>query len=165
MPTRTAEQRRFAAERKQSRIDRITEIRDAVASGSTLKAAAEVRGMTETSAANQLLRTFGLRVKQIREPLPRPSRGGRTPFKPRRERASLVAHLARTQSAAGWKVTTDNDPKDANGHRVYIASSSGQLSWHFSPIDADLFAEFPFEPTVWDGHTTAEKYERLAALP
>ena len=51
---------------------------------------------------------------------------------------------------------------------LYLDTPQGQMSWHIAPSARDLFTHVPIStvPThpVWDGHTTAEKYERLAAL-
>jgi hypothetical protein len=55
---------------------------------------------------------------------------------------------------------------DAEGWRiVYAETPQGQVSWHIGSRDADLFADFPTAPVAgWDGHSTDEKYRRLAAL-
>ena len=82
-----------------------------------------------------------------------------------RERAHLVAFLASihnsvigpSSDAPGWFI-------------VYIDTWDGQLSWHISPDDMDLFENVdmalgPFDPRMeWDGHTTEEKYKRLRKL-
>ncbi len=47
---------------------------------------------------------------------------------------------------------------------VYIDLPTGQVSWHYHDRDDDLFAGLPAYDKPWDGHTTKEKYERLAAL-
>ncbi len=80
-----------------------------------------------------------------------------------RERAALVAVLAALYPA----VYSYNDPKQPDWLVVYIQSSKGQLSWHISPEDLDLFKhikEVPPEEVIWDGHTTEEKYARISAL-
>jgi hypothetical protein len=38
------------------------------------------------------------------------------------------------------------------------------VSWHFHNDDADLFKTLPPYTGNWDGHSTSEKYTRLAAL-
>jgi hypothetical protein len=38
------------------------------------------------------------------------------------------------------------------------------MSWHYHDSDAELFAFVPVREVKWDGHTTEEKYRRLAAL-
>ena len=86
-----------------------------------------------------------------------------------RERARLVAYLAACYPGAA--VLAFSDP-DAPGWAVLtIDTPVGQLSWHISPDDLDLFPEtlvahvHPEDPRAkWDGHDTPTKYERLAAL-
>lgn len=79
-----------------------------------------------------------------------------------RERAHLVAHLAAIYpSVVGY-----NDPAEPGWLVVYVKTPEGQLSWHISEGDADLFGHVTFGNLVnaWDGHTTEEKYERLRRL-
>lgn len=78
------------------------------------------------------------------------------------ERAYLVAHLA----ALYPSVMCANDPEALGWTVVYIKAPE-QLSWHISPDDMHLFNHVPWvaidDPRAqWDGHTTEEKYERLA---
>ena len=47
---------------------------------------------------------------------------------------------------------------------VYIDLPTGQASWHYHDGHAHLFAHLPPYAGKWDGHTTDEKYERIAAL-
>ncbi|HEY0935902.1 MAG TPA: hypothetical protein VGD91_19450 [Trebonia sp.] len=80
-----------------------------------------------------------------------------------RERAHLVAHLAAiypshigtTDSATpGWTVVTVELP-------------TGQACWHIADGDLDLFGhveQTPQSARGWDGHTTEEKYQRIAQL-
>lgn len=77
-----------------------------------------------------------------------------------RERAHLVAHLAAIYPAA-----LGMDPAEPDWAVVYIDTAEGQLSWHISPDDMDLFAHVsPVHNVEWDGHSTEEKYARLDAL-
>lgn len=77
-----------------------------------------------------------------------------------RERAHLVAHLARLHPSV-----IGVDPKEPDWAVVYIETPKGQLSWHIASDDMDLFSDVPFLGSAkWDGHTTEEKYERLRAL-
>jgi len=78
-----------------------------------------------------------------------------------RERAQLVAFLTRIFPALLHR----KYPKD-NWPIVYIWTPRGQLSWHISKMDLDLFSHLKWSTreNPWDGHTTAEKYERLAQL-
>lgn len=84
------------------------------------------------------------------------------------ERNLLVAHLFRAfpLGIAWWA-----DAPDAPGYViVYLESDEGQLSWHMKANEAqDLMPDW-LRPEAknagkWDGHTTTEKYARLARLP
>lgn len=78
-----------------------------------------------------------------------------------RERARLVAFLTKIfPSYCGF-----TDPEEPDWLVVYVETQEGQLSWHISPDDADLFSHLAVvREANWDGHTTKEKYERLARL-
>ena len=77
------------------------------------------------------------------------------------ERNQLVAVLARL-CPAGIK-RTDIPGWDAEWHNcVYIDLPTGQVSWHYHDRDAHLFADLPAYVCEWDGHSTEEKYRRLA---
>ena len=79
------------------------------------------------------------------------------------ERNRVVAALARLFPSGVTK--TDIPGWDAEWHGcVYIDTPAGQLSWHFHDSQARLFESLPAYEGEWDGHTTEEKYERLAAL-
>ena len=77
-----------------------------------------------------------------------------------RERNAVVAALIRTN---GWpaKITYAHD---AFGWAiVYADTPVGQVSWHIGPNDLDLFDDVAWAESVeWDGHTTEQKYARLA---
>jgi hypothetical protein len=75
-----------------------------------------------------------------------------------RERAHLVALLA-----ALYPSSIGTDPAEPDWPVVYITLPTGQVSWHFSPDDQDLLFGVPRDDnTRWDGHTTDEKYRRIA---
>jgi hypothetical protein len=77
-----------------------------------------------------------------------------------RERAHLVAHLARTHEAH-WSV----DPDEPDWPVICVHTPAGQLAWHIAASDLDLFPPgLPTRPSDWDGHSTAEKYTRLGEL-
>ena len=80
-----------------------------------------------------------------------------------RERARLVAFLAAQYDAhIGY-----TDPNATDWLVVTIETPTGQTSWHIAERDRDLFEHVRLVPSthnVWDGHTTDEKYIRLAAL-
>lgn len=87
-----------------------------------------------------------------------------------RERARLVAFLA----ACYPSEIIEQPGKFADEWPViYVTGPTGQLSWHLSRADLDLFGHVQRfidvrrvgdEEPRWDGHTTEEKYERLARL-
>lgn len=87
-----------------------------------------------------------------------------------RERNQLVAALARVlveRGARAW--LAEHDPNDADWDPewrtiVFIKGPTGQLSWHLHDSDVPLFDGFERGPNLWDGHSTAEKYERVAWL-
>jgi hypothetical protein len=83
-----------------------------------------------------------------------------------RERARLVALLAALYPSA---LVTDGDPAEPDWPVLYVTLPTGQASWHIAPDDVELFSHVdvydnatPGAPQ-WDGHTTEEKYERIAA--
>lgn len=92
------------------------------------------------------------------------------------ERNRLVAALARVLSAGptrtGPPVAWLADHRDKPGENwdpewrtiVFIEGPTGQLSWHLHDSDVALFDGLPRGPNSWDGHTTHEKYERVARL-
>lgn len=91
------------------------------------------------------------------------------------ERNKLVAALARMMIAHGGRAwLAEHDPTDEAWDPewrwiVFIDSPSvGQMSWHIHVSERDLFQFLPInvagEWPAWDGHTTAEKYERVARL-
>ena len=47
---------------------------------------------------------------------------------------------------------------------MFIDGPTGQLSWHLHDSDVPLFDGLERGPNLWDGHTTADKYERVARL-
>jgi hypothetical protein len=82
-----------------------------------------------------------------------------------RERNALVAALIRTN---GWPAQIVMAPDTEGWWIVYAETPEGQVSWHVSPDDMDLFSDWPVafgsHHSPWDGHTTDEKYTRLARL-
>jgi hypothetical protein len=83
-----------------------------------------------------------------------------------RERAHLVAYLA----ACHPSVITDAPDTDDAWKIIYVETPAGQMSWHLSGDDLDLFlhvadtGDVPGGAPEWDGHSTEQKYERLAEL-
>lgn len=86
------------------------------------------------------------------------------------ERNKLVAALSHQYpSSLGLHDQKPGDPPwDPEWiYVVFIDTPEGQLSWHLheSDLDSGLFDHLLMDPEKkWDGHTTEEKYRRLAAL-
>lgn len=79
------------------------------------------------------------------------------------ERNQVVAALSKLFPAGTAKTAIEGWSEDWHGC-VYIDLPTGQVSWHFHDSQAHLFAHLPPYVKSWDGHTTEEKYERLAML-
>ena len=65
------------------------------------------------------------------------------------------AHLCRHEGAE-WE--------DDWRNIVCVHLPTGQATWHVHDSEVDLFEHLPMSKSHWDGHTTEEKYVRLAAL-
>lgn len=79
------------------------------------------------------------------------------------ERNRLVAALA-TCYPAGTAITPIEGWAPEFCNCVFIDLPTGQASWHYHDSQAHLFAHLPPYNGTWDGHTTEEKYERVARL-
>jgi hypothetical protein len=92
------------------------------------------------------------------------------------ERTHLIALVAAFCHQAGLPVGLgQHDPNDkawdpAWRTIVYVEIPDGlglggsfQASWHISDRDRELVAYLPAYPKTWDGHSTREKYLRIAA--
>ena len=78
------------------------------------------------------------------------------------ERNRLVALLAAIMPSAktrtnipGWDPAWDGC--------IFIELPTGQASWHYHEREAELFDHVTERHVEWDGHSTAQKYERIAA--
>ncbi|MFD7507905.1 hypothetical protein ACFV5N_00955 [Streptomyces sp. NPDC059853] len=78
-----------------------------------------------------------------------------------RERTHLLAHLAALYPS---RLRDGGDPERPGWAVLDVELPTGQASWHIAPRDLDLLTHVPAGPGQWDGHSTAEKYERLEAL-
>lgn len=79
------------------------------------------------------------------------------------ERNCVVAALAHLFPSGIQR--TDIPDWDKEWHNcVFIDTPAGQMSWHYHDAEAMAFMDLPQYWGRWDGHTTAEKYERLAKL-
>jgi hypothetical protein len=78
-----------------------------------------------------------------------------------RERAHLLAYLAAAFPTAFLAYSDPNDPWPV----LTVETIDGQMCWHINPADLDLFPHVRWAPDEahWDGHGTAEKYDRLRA--
>ena len=80
------------------------------------------------------------------------------------ERNQVVAALAKCFPSGVARTAIEGWSEDWHGC-VFVDLPAGQASWHFHDSQAHLFEGLPPYPGRWDGHTTAEKYERLGQLP
>jgi hypothetical protein len=80
------------------------------------------------------------------------------------ERNSLVAVLSKLWPS--HRAQHPDDPSwDAEWRTIIcIHSPVGQLTWHIHDSHRQLFAHLLDGESHWDGHSTAEKYQRLADL-
>lgn len=83
-----------------------------------------------------------------------------------RERAQLLALLAATFGPEFAHIS-ESDPGAPGWPVLTLELPSGQVSWHIAPDDVELFSHV--RPTTeadraWDGHSTGEKYRRVAKL-
>lgn len=79
------------------------------------------------------------------------------------ERNLVVAALARL-FPSGLSKTNIPDWSPEWHNCVYIDLPTGQVSWHYHDDHVHMFDGLLPYPGEWDGHSTAEKYHRLAAL-
>jgi Lar family restriction alleviation protein len=79
------------------------------------------------------------------------------------ERNQVVAALAKCFPSGVARTAIEGWSEDWHGC-VYIDLPTGQASWHHHDSQAYLFEGLPPYTKPWDGHTTEEKYRRLAAL-
>ena len=87
------------------------------------------------------------------------------------ERNKVVAGLAAMVIKAGGRAWLA-DHQDKPGEDwdpewrtvVFIDGPTGQLSWHLHDSDVMHFLFLPRGENRWDGHTSEEKYARIARL-
>ena len=78
------------------------------------------------------------------------------------ERNRVVALLAAVFPSVRARTAIEGWSEEWHGC-IYITLPTGQASWHYHNRHAHLFAHVPEGAATWDGHTTPEKYERVAA--
>lgn len=80
----------------------------------------------------------------------------------------LAAKLAAAQGDKVGRALHDANDKAWEAdwrHIVYFETQEGQLSWHIHDSELPMFSWLPLNRKYgWDGHTTPEKYERVARL-
>jgi hypothetical protein len=81
----------------------------------------------------------------------------------------LVLLAALVRLIPGWDATrAEHDPADQAWEEdwrciLVIDSPAGQMTWHFHDDERPLLEDLPvLEDYVWDGHSTEEKYRRVA---
>ena len=79
------------------------------------------------------------------------------------ERNRLVALLSKVFPSGKKKTAIEGWSEDWHGC-VYIDLPTGQASWHYHDSQGWLFEHLPMYQGTWDGHTTKEKYDRIAAF-
>lgn len=87
------------------------------------------------------------------------------------ERNQLVAALSKLLPAGlGKHDPNDKEWEDDWRNIVYIIGIGPhfelvQMSWHIHDSELPMFSHLKFDPDIkWDGHTTEEKYKRLARM-
>lgn len=80
------------------------------------------------------------------------------------ERNALVAALSKLFPAWLMKHPPDPSWEPAWTDIVCIETPEGQLTWHLHESHLHMFAHLVLCPNNYDGHSTVEKYERLAKL-
>lgn len=79
------------------------------------------------------------------------------------ERNKLVALLSKIFPAS-IETHDGEEWEDDWRHVVFINLPTGQASWHIHDSELPLFEHLESVGNKWDGHTTEEKYERIARL-
>lgn len=81
------------------------------------------------------------------------------------ERAKILVAFALLCKTIGHRVGFRDDPKTPGWPVLFIDLPEGQVSWHFSAeMREGIAGEIGVYLDEWDGHTTEQKYERLAAF-
>ena len=78
-----------------------------------------------------------------------------------RERNEAAAALAAVSFGDAW---VGEDPAEPGWLVLYLESDDGQVSWHIGPQDFDLIEQFPRGGGEWDGHSQADRSERLKRM-
>lgn len=79
------------------------------------------------------------------------------------ERNQVVAALAKCFPSGVTRTAIEGWDVEWHGC-IYIDLPTGQVSWHYHDSHAHLFEGLPPYTKPWDGHSTEEKYNRLAQI-
>jgi len=80
------------------------------------------------------------------------------------ERDKLVAALSKCFPSYLAKHPDNPDWEPDWMWIVFIDTPEGQCSWHIHDSELGMFSHLTVKENNWDGHSTDEKYERLAKL-
>lgn len=80
------------------------------------------------------------------------------------ERNKLVCALSKLWPAHLAQHPASDTSWDPNWRNIVcIHSPVGQLCWHIMDSELPMFEHLALKANDWDGHTTEQKYERLAS--
>lgn len=82
------------------------------------------------------------------------------------ERNKLVCLLTKLfPSSIEDHVLKEGEPWDEEWRKViFIDLPTGQCTWHIHRDELPMFAHLTSQGRIWDGHTTEEKYKRIANM-
>jgi hypothetical protein len=112
---------------------------------------------TRLAVAEEMAAQYAAQLDQVRE-----QKNGA--YLERNRCVALIARMALAlgQRAGVARTAIEGWSEDWHGC-VYIDLPAGQASWHYHDSQASLFDGLPAYKGAWDGHSTPEKYERVAA--
>ena len=81
------------------------------------------------------------------------------------ERNQLVAALSKLYPSHTCQHPVEDTAWDPEWLTIVcVHLPTGQVTWHIHLSERPLFAHLPKSANHWDGHTTGEKYRRLAGI-
>lgn len=75
------------------------------------------------------------------------------------ERDQLVALISKIFPS---HIGKDEEQKEGFKNVIYVQLPTGQCSWHIKDSELSLFKHLEHGKNNWDGHSTKEKYNRIA---
>lgn len=82
-----------------------------------------------------------------------------------KERNQLVAFVSKLYPSHLCRHPNDDKTWEATWRWIVcIHSPNGQLTWHIHDREKKLFKHLKIKKEHWDGHTTEQKYNRLARI-